>query len=86
MPPLPGTQPPARPTTVVLYDDMGRGSTDMSYTWNAVSEYGRPAINTTIAVAAEIATGSVDAIYHGGDLSYATGYMVCKWVLIFDMF
>ena len=39
VPPLPGTQPPYRPTTVILYDDLGRGSSDMSYTWN---EYGRP--------------------------------------------
>ena len=27
VPPLAGTQPPNRPTTVILYDDMGRGST-----------------------------------------------------------
>ena len=33
VPPLAGTQPQNRPTTVVLYDDMGRGSNDQAYTW-----------------------------------------------------
>lgn len=71
-PPLPGTQPPDRGTRVILYDDMGTGSTDDTYTWN---EYGRPAINTTMAVTQEIIAGKVDGIYHGGDISYATGYI-----------
>ena len=38
IPPVAGASPPDRPTTVVLFDDLGRGSLDMSYTWN---EYGR---------------------------------------------
>jgi hypothetical protein len=81
LPPLPGTQPPTRPTTVVLFDDLGRGSTDQSFTWN---EYGRPSVYTTMAVAAEIEAGLVDAVYHGGDISYATGYMGV-WDFFMDM-
>jgi len=83
-PPVAGTQPSAdkkRGTRVVLFDDLGRGSTDMTYTWY---EYGRPAIYTTMAVGAEIAAGTVDAIYHGGDISYATGY-VAVWDFFLDM-
>ena len=37
-PQLPGEQPPNRPTKLILYDDLGRGSTDDTYTWNY---YGR---------------------------------------------
>lgn len=81
LPPVPGTNPPTRPTTVVLFDDLGRGSTDMTYTWY---EYGRPAMLTTMAVGAEIAAGKIDAIYHGGDISYAVGYMAV-WDFFFDM-
>lgn len=80
-PPLPGTQPPNRPTRAILYDDMGRGSLDMSYTWN---EYGRPSIYTAMGVGAEVAAGTVDAIYHGGDISYATGYLAV-WDFFMDM-
>lgn len=81
LPPLPGTQPPSRPTTIILYDDLGRGSLDMSYTWN---EYGRPSILTVMAVGAEVAAGLVDAVYHGGDISYATGY-IAVWDFFMDM-
>lgn len=81
LPPLPGTQPPSRPTTVILFDDLGRGSLDDTYTWR---EYGRPAINTTMRVAAEIAEGKIDAVYHGGDISYATGY-IAVWDFFLDM-
>jgi len=81
VPPLPGTQPFDRPTTVILYDDMGRGSTDMTYTWN---EYGRPSIYTAESVGALVQAGEVDAIYHGGDISYATGYLAV-WDFFLDM-
>lgn len=81
LPPQPGKQPPDRPTTVILYDDMGRGSLDMSYTWN---EYGRPSLYTAMAVGAEVANGGVDAVYHGGDISYATGYLAV-WDFFLDM-
>lgn len=81
VPPLPGTQPPKRGTTVILYDDFGRGSTDMAFTWY---EYGRPAIYTAMSVGAEVAKGNIDAIYHGGDISYATGYLAV-WDFFLDM-
>ena len=70
VPPARGSQPPSRPTRVILYDDLGRGSSDDSFTWN---EYGRPAYYTALAVGAEVNAGEVDAVYHGGDISYATG-------------
>ena len=70
VPPLRGTQPPSRPTRVILYDDLGRGSSDDSFTWN---EYGRPSYSTAMAVGAEVSAGEIDAVYHGGDISYATG-------------
>ena len=72
VPPLAGTNPPSRPTTAVLYCDMGRGSTDDTYTWN---EYGRPAVAVMEAVGDEVLRGDVDVIFHGGDISYATGMM-----------
>ena len=76
-----GDAEPVRFTRVILYDDLGRGSLDMSYTWN---EYGRPSIFTLMAVGYEVAKGWVDAIYHGGDISYATGYMAV-WDFFLDM-
>ena len=71
VPPQPGQQPPDRPTTAILYCDLGRGSLDDSETWN---DYGRPAINTTMSAGALIRTGAVDVVFHGGDISYACGY------------
>lgn len=53
----------------------------MSFTWN---EYGRPSTNTSMAVAVEVAHGLVDAVYHGGDISYATGYMAV-WDFFLNM-
>lgn len=70
-----------RPTSLILYDDLGRGSTDMTYTWN---EYGRPSVYTLRSVGALVDAGKVDAIYHGGDISYATGYMAV-WDFYLDM-
>jgi hypothetical protein len=72
VPPLAGTNPPNRSTTAVLYCDMGRGSTDDTYTWN---EYGRPAVAVMEAVGDEVLRGEVDVVFHGGDISYATGMM-----------
>jgi hypothetical protein len=84
-PPLPGVSKNAdgtvRPTRAILYDDLGRGSSDTTYTWN---EYGRPAMETMQAVAADINAGQVDVIYHGGDISYATGYLAV-WDFFMDM-
>lgn len=70
VPPYPGTQPSDRSTTVVLCADLGRGSTDGTYTWD---EYGRPAMYTAMSVGAQVAEGTIDAVFHNGDLSYATG-------------
>lgn len=80
-PPLPGTQPSSTGTRIILYDDLGRGTTDDTYTWN---EYGRPSVYTIMAVGAEVATGEVAAVYHGGDISYATGY-AAVWDFFLDM-
>lgn len=76
-----GTQPPNRPTVAILYDDLGRGSSDMSYTWY---EYGRPSFATISAIGDEVARGGVDVVYHGGDISYAVGYLAV-WDFYGDM-
>jgi hypothetical protein len=70
VPPQPGVVM-NRPTTAILYCDLGRGSTDDTETWYA---YGRPSINTTMSAGALIASGDVDVVFHGGDISYAVGY------------
>lgn len=50
-----------------------------------LSQYvGRASIETVKALGAEVASGGIDAIYHGGDISYATGYMVV-WDFYLDM-
>ncbi len=72
IPPQAGQQPPNRPTSAILFCDLGRGSMDDAETWN---EYGRPAYNTSRFAAARAQAGEVDAVFHGGDLSYARGYM-----------
>ena len=72
IPPQAGQQPPSRPTTAILFCDLGRGSMDDAETWN---EYGRPSYNTSRFAAARVQAGEIDAIFHGGDLSYARGYM-----------
>ena len=61
---------------MILYDDMGRGSSDDSFTW---SEYGRPAYLTANAVGAEVARGDIDAVYHGRQYARAqyVQYVVC---------
>ena len=84
VPPAAGKQPlesKGRGTRVILFDDLGRGSMDSSFTWY---EYGRPSIFTTEAVGNEIVAGTVDAIYHGGDISYATGFLAV-WDFFLDM-
>lgn len=79
-PPPAGQQPANRSTTLALYCDLGRGSLDMTYTWN---EYGRPSITTTMAVGQRVLDGQLDAVFHGGDISYATGYMAV-WDFFLD--
>jgi hypothetical protein len=68
-------------TTVIAFDDLGRGSLDDSYTWN---EYGKPAIYTAMSAANRINQGGIDAVFHGGDISYARGYMAV-WNFYLDM-
>jgi len=80
VPPLAGVVNPAHPTTAILYCDLGRGSTDDAETWNA---YGRPSINTTRSVASLLDQGNVDVVFHGGDISYAVGYMAV-WDFFLD--
>lgn len=80
VPPLAGQKSNKRGTRLILYDDLGRGSTDMTYTWD---HYGDPSILTTMAVGQEVVEGRVDAIYHGGDISYATGYLAV-WDFFMD--
>ncbi len=84
VPPLPGTQPPTRPTTVVLMADLGVGSTDTSYDTNIWLEACPPAINTTMSVGSLVAKGLVDAVFHSGDISYADGYLA-SWDFFLDM-
>ncbi len=85
VPPVPGVLTQAdgtvRPTRAILFDDLGRGSNDTSYTWY---EYGRPSLLTMQAIGADISNGLADVIYHGGDISYATGYLAV-WDFFMDM-
>ena len=81
VPPSPGQQPPTRPTTIVLFQDLGTGSLDDART---KKDKGQPPVNTSMRIAAEIADGSVDAVFHGGDISYADGYLT-TWDFFLDM-
>lgn len=80
VPPPAGQKSTSRPTKVILYDDLGRGGLDDAETWG---EYGTPSIYTTMSVNEEILQGEVDAVYHGGDISYAEGYMA-SWDFFMD--
>lgn len=84
VPPLAGTQPPNRPTKVVVFADLGIGTTDTSYDTEVWSESCPPAINTTMGVSDLIQRGQVDAVFHSGDIAYANGYM-SSWDFFLDM-
>lgn len=84
VPPLAGTQPADRGTQVVLLADLGIGSTDSSADTVVWVEECPPAINTTMSIGALVANGSVDAIFHSGDVSYANGYLA-SWDFFLDM-
>ncbi|XP_051226314.1 probable inactive purple acid phosphatase 27 [Lolium perenne] len=59
----------------VIYGDMGKAPLDPS----SVEHYIQPgSISVTRAVAKEVQTGKVDSIFHIGDISYATGFLV-EW-------
>ncbi|KAG2592319.1 hypothetical protein PVAP13_5NG551200 [Panicum virgatum] len=61
-------------TSFVIYGDMGKAPLDPS-----VEHYIQPgSISVVKAVAKEIETGKVDSIFHIGDISYATGFLV-EW-------
>ncbi|CAO2166715.1 unnamed protein product [Urochloa humidicola] len=61
-------------TSFVIYGDMGKAPLDPS-----VEHYIQPgSISVTKAVAKEIETAKVDSIFHIGDISYATGFLV-EW-------
>ncbi len=70
VPPAPGTQPPDRPTTIALFQDLGYGSLDSAATWG---EYNKAPIYTVMALGDEVVRGNIDAVFHGGDISYANG-------------
>ncbi|XP_066309836.1 probable inactive purple acid phosphatase 27 [Miscanthus floridulus] len=58
----------------VIYGDMGKAPLDPS-----VEHYIQPgSVSVAKAVAKEIQTGNVDSIFHIGDISYATGFLV-EW-------
>ncbi|KAK3162202.1 hypothetical protein QOZ80_1BG0086710 [Eleusine coracana subsp. coracana] len=58
----------------VIFGDMGKAPLDPS-----VEHYIQPgSISVAKAVAKEIQTGKVDSIFHIGDISYATGFLV-EW-------
>ncbi|XP_042479945.1 probable inactive purple acid phosphatase 27, partial [Macadamia integrifolia] len=58
----------------IAFGDLGKAPHDAS-----VEHYIQPgAISVTEAIAKEVATGNVDSIFHIGDISYATGFLV-EW-------
>lgn len=72
LPTLPGQSPAARPTSLVLMADLGRGSLDNTFSWH---EYGRPSVNTTSSANYWTQRGGIDGVFHIGDLAYANGYL-----------
>ncbi|KAL0370890.1 UNVERIFIED_CONTAM: putative inactive purple acid phosphatase 27 [Sesamum angustifolium] len=58
----------------LAYGDMGKAPLDSS-----VEHYIQPgSISVTGAMADEVSSGSIDSIFHIGDISYATGFLV-EW-------
>lgn len=58
----------------LTFGDMGKAPRDAS-----VEHYIQPgSLNVVNAMAAEISSGSIDSIFHIGDISYATGFLV-EW-------
>lgn len=76
-PPLPASDE-SRPTVLAAFGDLGRGTRDQSDLWH---EYGSPAVNTSILLSREADHGSIDAVFHIGDISYAVGY-AASWVRV----
>lgn len=64
-----------QPTRIIAYQDMGRGTTDDSFTFN---EFTSPAINTTKWLTRDLAgagAGTYSLISHCGDVAYGLGYL-----------
>ena len=61
----------AKPFSLALFADMGRGTDDDSTTWQ---EYGSAAIDVSRALTRAAEEGTVDAAFLFGDLSYAVGF------------
>ncbi|GMH02520.1 hypothetical protein Nepgr_004359 [Nepenthes gracilis] len=60
--------------TFLAFGDMGKTPLDPS-----IEHYIQPGAESVIqAMASEVAAGNIDAIYHIGDISYATGFLV-EW-------
>lgn len=57
-------------TVVAAFADFGRGTTDDSDLWH---EYGSPAVGTAELLGSEAEAGTIHAVAHFGDISYATG-------------
>lgn len=65
----------SQPTRIIAYQDMGRGTTDDSFTFN---EFTSPAINTTKWLVRDLAgsgAGTYSMTSHCGDVAYGLGYL-----------
>ena len=83
VPPAPGTQPPGRPTTIALFQDLGYSSLDTAATWG---EYSKAPIYTVMALGDEVARGNIDAVFHGGDISYSNGCLAVWDFFLVNLF
>ncbi|KAJ7525703.1 hypothetical protein O6H91_17G062200 [Diphasiastrum complanatum] len=73
---------PARSATVrfIAYGDMGKAERDGS-----IEDYIQPgSLQVIDAVTAEVLAGNVDAVFHIGDISYATGF-IAEWEFFLEM-
>lgn len=84
---VPPVAAPLFPSTLIAFDDLGRGSLDDAKTY---AEYGTPSVNTSRYIA-QLLDANADAfpvVWHVGDVSYATGllaiwdwwsFMISSW-------
>lgn len=78
---VPAPPGPLFPATLIAFDDLGRGSLpfDDAQTYG---EYGTPSVNTSRSILALLNANPTkySAVWHVGDLSYATGYLsIWEW-------
>lgn len=76
-----GTPDGSARTVIAAFGDLGRGTMDDSACWQ---EYGHPAVYTSALLQQEADAGTIDAVYHIGDISYSVGY-IASWDLYLDM-